>query len=233
MSAMTFSTGPGLGDTPMSLEKLRAKFGPLGIVLALHAALFYLMYSGMLTRMVDAAIPQAVLVTFVAPPPPPKTEPPAAVKTVPLAKMLPPALPSVPVPVIQLAPPPNTISVTHAPVEKVPAPAPVAVVSAPPAPVAQAPKTIQSAGMEYILPPQTVYPQMSKRMGEQGKVVLRILVGENGKPDQVQVQTSSGFSRLDEAGRQAGQRVQFKPHMEDGRAVPVYVILPLNFQLTT
>lgn len=232
---MTFSTGPGQGDATMSLEKLRAKVGPLGIVVALHAILFYLMYSGMLTRMVDAAIPQAVLVTFVAPPAPPKAEPPAAVKTVPLAKLAPPVLPSVPVPVIALAPPPNTISVTQAPVEKVPAPAPVAVVSAPPvpAPVTQAPKTIPSADMEYILPPQTIYPQMSKRMGEQGKVVLRILVGENGKPDQVQVQTSSGFSRLDEAGRQAGQRVQFKPHMEDGRAIQVYVILPLNFQLTT
>ena len=235
MSAMTFSSGPGQGDATMSLEKLSAKVGPLGIVLALHAVLFYLIYSGTLTRMVDAAIPQAVLVTFVAPPPPPKTEPPAAIKTVPLAKLLPPVLPSLPVPVIQLTPPPNTISVTQAPVEKVAAPVPVAVavVSAPPAPVSHAPKTIPSAGMEYILPPQTVYPQMSKRMGEQGKVVLRILVDENGKPDQVQVQTSSGFSRLDEAGRQAGQRVQFKPHMEDGRAVQVYVILPLNFQLTT
>lgn len=235
MSAMTFSSGPGPGDATMSLEKLRAKVGSFGIVLALHAVLFYLISSGMLTRMVDAAIPQAVLVTFVAAPTPPKAEPPAAIKTVPMAKLLPPVLPSVPVPVIVLAPPPNTISVTQVPVEKVAAPAPVAVVIAAqaPAPVTQTPKTIPSAGMEYILPPQTIYPQMSKRMGEQGKVVLRILVGENGKPDQVQVQSSSGFSRLDEAGRQAGQRVQFKPHIEDGRAVQVYVILPLNFQLTT
>ena len=230
MSAMTFSSGTDLDST--SLEKLRAKFGPLAMVLAAHALLFYFIYSGMLTRMVDAAIPQAVLVTFVAPPPPSKAAtPPAAPKTVAVVQAKPPELPSVPVPQIQLTPPPNTVSVTQAPpaAEKAPV---AAVAVAAPAPVSSTPKTITS-GIEYILPPQTVYPQMSKRMGEQGKVVLRILVGENGKPDQVQVQTSSGFSRLDEAGRQAGLRVLFKPHLEDGRAVPVYVILPLNFQLTS
>jgi protein TonB len=228
MSAMTFSTGP---DTPMSLEKLRAKFGPLGLVLAAHALLFYFIYSGLLTRMVEVALPQTVTVNFVAPP---KEAPPAVPKTVPLAQLQPPVMPQVPVPLVQVETVKNTISVTQtaAPVEKTPTPVPVAVVSAPPSPGTGAPKTITS-GMEYILPPQTVYPPMSKRMGEQGKVVLRILVGENGKPDQVLVQTSSGFTRLDEAGRQAGLRAVFKPHMEDGRPVPVYVILPLNFQLTT
>lgn len=228
MGAMTFSSaGPGLDDARASLEKLRAKFGPLAMVLAAHAALFFFIYSGTLIRMVDAAMPQAVLVNFVAPPP--KAPPPAGPKTVPLARLTPPALPSVPAPVVQLAPPPNVISVTQAapPAEKAPA-APAVALAAP----AAAPKTI-SSGMEYILPLQTVYPPMSKRMGEQGKVVLRILVGENGKPDQVTVQSSSGFTRLDEAGRQAALRVQFKPHIEEGRAVPVYVLLPVNFQLTS
>lgn len=228
MNAMNFSSGP---ETPMSLEKLRAKFGPLAMVLGAHALLLYFISSGLLTRVVDVAMPQAVVVNFVAPP---KEAPPALPKTVPLAQLQPPILPQVPVPLVQIAPVQNTISVTQtaAPVEKTPAPAPLAVVSAPPVPGTGVPKTI-TTGMEYILPPQTVYPPMSKRMGEQGKVVLRILVGENGKPDQVQVQTSSGFTRLDEAGRQAGLRAIFKPHMEDGRAVSVYVILPLNFQLTT
>lgn len=232
MSAMTFSTGPELGDARATVDKLRAKFGPLGVVLAIHALLFYFMYSGMLTRMVDAAIPQAVLVTFVAPPPP-KAQPPAAPKTVPLATLTPPVLPQVPLPVVQVAVQ-NVVTVSQAavPVEKAAAPVEKAVASAPPAPVSSTPKTI-TTGIEYILPPQQVYPPMSKRMGEQGIVVLRILVGENGKPNQVQVQTSSGFNRLDDAGRQAGLRVLFKPHFEDGRAVPVYVILPLNYQLAS
>lgn len=225
MSAMTFSTGP---DTPMSLEKLRAKFGPLAMVLAAHALLFYFIYSGLLNRMVEVALPQAVVVNFVAPA---KEAPQPAPKVVPVAQLQPPAMPQVPVPLVQIATVQNTISVTQtaALIEKTPAPAPVAAVSAPPSP--GTPKLVSD--VELIQAPQMVYPAMSKRMGEQGKVVLLILVSENGKPDQVQVKTSSGFTRLDEAGRQAALRAIFKPHMEGGRAIPVYVILPLNFQLTS
>ena len=231
MRAMRFSPAYNNDAAPVSLEKLRATFGPLAMVLAFHALLFYFIYSGLLTRMVDAAIPQAVQVSFV-PLPKPASAPPAAPQTVPMAKLTPPELPQVPIPVVQVATPvPNTISVTQAALPVPNAPSQLPVASAP-APSSTGPKTI-TTGMEYILPPQTVYPAMSKRMGEQGKVVLRILVGENGKPDQVQVQTSSGFSRLDEAGRQAGLKVLFKPHLEDGRAVPVYVLLPLNFQLAS
>lgn len=232
MSAMTFSTSPRLA-VGMSVEKLRAKLGPLGVVLAIHAVLFYFLYSGVLTRMVDTTLQQAVMISFVAPLPQPKSPPPAAPKTVPVAKIRPPVLPSVPTPIVQVALQPNVISVTQVavPVEKAPTPAP-AVVSAPAAPLSSAPKTITS-GVEYIQAPQPVYPPMSKRMGEQGKVILRVLVSETGKPGDVQIQTSSGSARLDEAGRQAAMRAVFKPHLEDGRAVAVYVIVPLNFQLAS
>lgn len=228
---MTFSIGPELGNSGPALEKLRAKFGPLALAFAVHAALFYLVYSGMLTRMVDATLQQAVIVSFVAAPPLPASLPPAAPKTVPLARIEPPVLPSVPVPVVEVSVQPNVISVTQAPapLEKAPVPA---VVSVSAAAVSSTPKTITS-GVEYVQAPQPVYPPMSKRMGEQGKVILRVLVSETGKPGDVQVQTSSGSARLDEAGRQAALRAVFKPHLEDGRAVAVYVIVPLNFQLAS
>jgi len=232
MSAIAFSTGPNLGDARAALEKLRTSLGPLAMVIVAHALLFYFIYAGLLTRLVDVAVPQAVMVSFVAPETPKAPPPP---KSAPVVKLAPPVLPSVPVPVLQVAVQANVISVTQAPppVEKA---APIlAAPVAPPAPAAPAPvaspKTITS-GVTFIQEPQPVYPQMSKRMGEQGKVILRILVNEKGAPDQVTVQTSSGFSRLDEAGRQAAMRALFKPHVEDGRAVPVYVLIPLNFQLS-
>ena len=237
MSALTFSTGPELGDARATMEKLRTKFGPVAAVIGVHALLFYFAYSGMMSRMVDAALPQAVLVSFVAEPV--KAPPPAAPKVVPLVQLPPPALPTVPVPVVQIAPQPNVITVTQSATPAPPAepirPVQVAAVSiaAAPAPAAvSTPKTITS-GVQYIQAPQPVYPQMSKRMGEQGRVMLRILVNEKGMPDQVMVHTSSGSARLDEAGRQAAMRAQFKPHMEDGHAVAVYVIVPLNFQLSS
>ena len=226
MSAMTYSYGPDLNET--SLATLRAKFGPLAMVLAVHALLFYFVYSGMLGRMVDAAVPQAVLVTFIAPPPPPKAPPPAAPKVVPLAPLTPPVLPQVPVPVIQVAlAPVNTITVTQAAVPVANVPAPAVAVSAP---ASTGLKTITS-GIEYIQTPQLVYPPMSLKMGEQGKVLLRVLVNESGKATQVQVQTSSGYARLDEAGRQAAMRAVFKPNLEDGRPVAAYVLVPFTFSL--
>lgn len=235
MSTLYFSTGPDMGDARAGLDKLRAKFGPVATVFALHAVVFYAAYSGMLTRIVDAAIPDAVMVSFVQPQPEIKT-PPAAPKLVPMAQLPPPSLPVVPIPVVQIAQQQNVITtVQSAPAEVRPMapPVPVAVAAAPAAaPAPSMPRTI-TTGVEYVKEPQPVYPQMSKRMGEQGRVMLRILVNERGTPDQVQVHSSSGSPRLDEAGRQAALRAQFKPHMEDGRAVAVYVIVPVNFQITS
>jgi protein TonB len=229
MSAMTFSSNPGFGDAASLLERLRAKLAPLGTVIVFHALLFYVVSSGLLDRVVQAAMPQTVFVSFVTPPPPPKTPPPAAPKVLSLA---PPPLVAPP-PVLQLPPVVNTVLATlpapNAAPEK--APAVVAAVVAPNAPASTGPKTI-TTGVEYIQAPQPVYPSQSRRLGEQGKVVLRVLVNEKGHADQVVVQSSSGSARLDEAGRQAALRALFKPHLEDGRPVAVFVIVPLNFELS-
>lgn len=229
---MAWTGGPDLEGAAPLFKRLHARFGPIAAVVAVHALLFYLISSGLLARVAEVALPQVVDVTFVASEPePPAPTPPAIPKTVTLAQLPPPV--AVPVPVIEVARTPDAITLPA------PAPAPatapaaqprIAVASAP-APAPQSgPKTI-SSGVEYIQPPQPVYPSQSRRMGEQGKVVLRVLVNEQGKPDQVLVQHSSGSSRLDEAGRQAALRALFKPHLEDGRPVAVFVIVPLNFQL--
>ena len=212
--------------------RLKERFGSLAAVLALHAVLGYAMYSGMVTRVIEVAMPDEVFVEFVPPKQPPAPAPaPSIPRTVELAP--PPVMTPPVVPVVIDTPTPNAITVARAqpaPVEK--ASAPVAVAAAPAAPAQPAgPRTITS-GVEYVQAPQPVYPAMSKRMGEQGKVILRVLVDEKGQPNQVIVQSSSGFARLDEAGRQAALRAVFKPYMEDGRAVAVYVIVPLNFSLS-
>ncbi|CAG9933505.1 protein of unknown function [Candidatus Nitrotoga arctica] len=87
------------------------------------------------------------------------------------------------------------------------------------------------SGVEYLKAPEPEYPPLSKRMGEEGRVTLRVLVNEKGNPDQVNVQQTSGSSRLDEEARQAILRSQFKPHIEDGKAIAVYTIVPITFHL--
>lgn len=235
MSALSYSPFPASGAPGASLARLRAQFGPLALIVAAHALLLYGIYSGLLHRVVTSAMPAEVFVSFVAPPPP-KPAPPL----VPLAEVqeLPPPAVSAPLPVVSIAPLENAISLPAlaAPVAEKAAPAAAVAVAAAPAPApaapATGPRTITS-GVEYIRAPQPEYPALSRRMGEQGKVVLRVLVNEKGLPDQVVVQTSSGFARLDEAGRQAALRALFRPHMDDGRPVAVFVIVPLNFQMAS
>lgn len=227
---MSYSTLPDHGRPGALREKLRAKAVPLASIVLAHLLVGYLAYSGTLKRVVQVALPATIYVSMVTAParPQPATAP--IPKTVTLAQLPPPLIP--PVPVINIAPPEHAIRAPlPAASEEKSAPAPVILASAAPAPPA-VPRTI-SSGVEYIHAPQPVYPQLSRRMGEQGKVILRILVNEKGLPDQVLVQTSSGSPRLDEAGRQAALRALFKPYLEDGRAVAVFVIVPLNFQLAS
>ncbi len=60
------------------------------------------------------------------------------------------------------------------------------------------------------------YPSASKRLGEEGKVQLKLLIGTDGKVIESAVERSSGFRRLDEAARTSLAKCQFKPAMVDG-----------------
>ena len=139
-----------------------------------------------------------------------------------------------PLPLIAVAPaeptitPPQPSRAEAAPVATSAPAAPSTPAPSPPAP--SAPRTVSS--VEYIKAPQLVYPNMSRRLGESGTVVLRILINEKGLPEQILVHKSTGYSNLDEAGRQAAMRALFKPMIENGKPVPVYVLVPLTFQLS-
>jgi protein TonB len=232
VSATAWPSGPDFSGIAALAGRLRARFGPIAAVIAAHALLFYVISSGLLARVAEVALPQVVDVIFVAPEPEtPAPAPLAAPKTVALVQLPPAVVP--PVPVIEVARPLDAITLPQAapPPSSAPAESARAALASIPAPPQPAgPKTI-SSGVEYIQAPQPVYPSQSRRMGEQGKVVLRVLVNEKGQADQVLVQHSSGSARLDEAGRQAALRALFKPYVEDGRPVAVFVIVPLNFQL--
>ena len=117
-------------------------------------------------------------------------------------------------------------AVVEAPIIYPPLPEPVVEAPPPPPPL---PKII--SGVEYLKAPKPEYPPLSKRMGEEGRVTLRVLVNEKGNSDQVNVQQTSGSSRLDDEARQAILRSQFKPHIEDGKAIAVYTIVPITFHL--
>jgi protein TonB len=229
MNTLTYTASGDDAGLALEFKRRSRKLAPLAAIVVGHAIVFYLAWSGMLRTVTHAILPQVVTVTFVAAPEPLKPAP--APKEVPLAQpkqSFVPPLPQVNIvqtePTITLPPP------QARPAEPAAAAAVVTAHAAPPAPPqAAAPKTI--SGVEYIRAPQPVYPSISRRMGETGTVMLRVLIGEKGTAEQVTVQKSSGSNNLDEAGRQAVLRALYKPYLEDGKPVAVYALVPINFQL--
>ncbi len=97
----------------------------------------------------------------------------------------------------------------------------------PPAPAPPAPRVITDVA--YVEAPQPRYPPESKRSGEEGLVVLRVLINELGRAARVEVERSSGHLRLDEAARLAVQRALFRPYVENGVARMALATIPIEF----
>lgn len=80
--------------------------------------------------------------------------------------------------------------------------------------------------------PAPSYPGVALRAGQQGTVMLRVLVGTDGRPAEVSVQTSSGHRALDLAARsQVLRSWRFQPAMQNGQAVQAYGLVPVSFSL--
>ena len=75
------------------------------------------------------------------------------------------------------------------------------------------------------------YPPLSRRLGEEGKVVLRVELDEQGAVGAAKVATSSGFARLDEAALAAARRWRCTPAQRDGRPARAAALQPFEFVL--
>ncbi|HJV73048.1 MAG TPA: TonB family protein [Noviherbaspirillum sp.] len=210
------------------------RIGPLGAIILLHIGFFYVLQNGLLRQAAQVVLPKTVMVNFITseqPKPKPAPPQPVPTKTIPVVKKtttLPPVTPKIhQTPSDKAITTPATPPVPPEPVAEAAPPA----TPVPPVPASPAqPKNI-SSGIEYIEPPQPAYPAAARRMGEEGRVMLRVLVNEKGRPEHVEVHKTSGSPRLDEAARHAVMRAVFKPHIEDGRAIAVFAIIPIRFQL--
>jgi periplasmic protein TonB len=81
----------------------------------------------------------------------------------------------------------------------------------------------------YLNNPLPQYPAQSRRLGEQGTVKWRVLIGTDGKASQPELVQSSGFSRLDEAAKQAVLAWRYLPGKRGGVPQPMPAIIPLTF----
>lgn len=217
------------------------KLAGLLLVLGMHGALLYAAWSHRLLPPPQEAT--TLFVNFINPPPP-------------LQKKLEPSPPPPPQKVKLVKPhsvvtPPQPVLVANAPVTS-PAepvappppppapPAPQPVAEAPPAPsapepvIAEPPTPVMLTSDLAVACPQRAapeYPATSRRLNEQGRVVLRVELDETGRVASARVKESSGFKRLDDAGLVAVRLWHCNAPVRNGEAVRAVALQPFNFVL--
>lgn len=189
----------------------------VGIVLV-HAAAFYaLTQAGPRLQRTVSNKPVAVRFVSVSPPRP-QWQPPQ-VKVVAPAILT--QMPELPLIDVTVSAPPSERAITASLPQRSESPSAAVDPSVP--------KVI--ATVEYLRQPSPRYPPQSRKLREQGLVVLRVLIDERGLACNIDVESSSGHARLDDAAKDAVARAAFRPYIEDGTPRRALVLIPIEFAL--
>ena len=101
----------------------------------------------------------------------------------------------------------------------------------PPAPAPAAPRQVVLTDSDWVRVPEIEYPLASRRLKEEGTVVVRALIDTRGVPKQVVLQRSSGHTRLDQQALRAAMTARVKPRTENGVPFEFWIAMPLAFEL--
>jgi len=183
----------------------------LGIV-GVHVLLIYAFSSGLAMKAVELIAPpidttiidEEVKQDEPPPPPPPEFErPPVQI-----------VAPEISITVPVDAPPPPITNVTTRPVPPPPPPPP-------------------GTRLARVSGPNTedYYPSISRNAGEEGRPMVRVCIGENGKLDSAEIGESSGFPRLDEAAIRVAKASRYKAATQAGKPIAQCANLPIRFSL--
>ncbi len=75
------------------------------------------------------------------------------------------------------------------------------------------------------------YPAQARRLHQEGRVLVRLVVDDQGNPQACSVQESDPPEVFDEAALRAVRRFRFVPGRKDGRFVATLVLIPFVFTL--
>lgn len=229
----------------------------VGGVVALHGAALWALNQGLLRPALEAVVPAQILVELVSAPPPPAAPvaaaptPPAPAKQ-PVAREPATAKPRpAPKPRPMPTPAPQPLAVQDSPTpapavsSSPPAPTPLAATALSPAPptssghAAPGPATpanpvvvAPSTQAAYLNNPKPPYPAISRRLGEAGRVMVRVHVGLDGRATEARIQRSSGYDRLDQLALEtARDRWRYVPGTRNGVPEAAWLNVPINFSL--
>jgi protein TonB len=211
-------------STIISLDHARPRSRIVSLVFvgALHVLFVYALVSGLAVRMA-MQLPHE-LVAQVVQPQQPKSEPPPPAAP----DLAQPSLPTVEQPLIKIEQP---RAVVHPITTYVGPPVPVhmaPVVSAP-QPAVAAPTPPSAIARTHTIPP---YPEMARRLNQQGAVRLSIAIAPDGRVSDATVVGSSGVAALDEAAVEwVKSHWLYKPATQNGEPVDATVQAMVEFNL--
>ncbi|GEM_PF-254794 len=156
-----------------------------------------------------------------------------------------PARPVAPAPVrkVKKAPPVKPVVSKPAPPQPVrtPPPGPATTSGHSPAPLAGSssgrmmqsnssaqPKNVSAIGCAV---PEPDYPRRARRLKQEGEVLVRLVVNPQGLLTRYEIARSSGVEALDQAALAAVQKTRCSPYVENGQAITVMTLQPVNFRL--
>ena len=197
----------------------------LALVLAMHAAVLWGLWQHRLIPSPQEAM--TLFVNFIAPPAPEIVPPPPKPRPKPVEK---------PKPRQIIATTPVVAPTDYVAPTPPPQPVPVAVApppAAPPATVLPSGPVTLGGELSVACPQRTAprYPPASRRLGEEGTVILRVELDEQGKVCTARISSSSGFARLDAAALDAVRNWQCTPAHRNGHPVRAVALQPFKFIL--
>ena len=220
----------------------------IATAMGLHVLLVMLVISGMLEHVHKEIETPPVIIELIQPkkleppPPPPKPEPkkteppkppkPEPVKPEPAKVVEQRTEPPKPEPAKAVAPTPELTPKPAPAPAPAPPPEPVAKPAPQPAPAPTQAKSSSGSSAQYVGSCEAPYPTMSKRMNEKGTVVVKVLVKSDGTAGDVELKSSSGYPRLDQAWLEAIKTCRFTPSTgSDGKPIDEWFSAPHTFRL--
>jgi protein TonB len=214
----------------MSLRPDQRRVVIAGSVVLVHVLLLWAMQSGLMRRAVETLIPGEILTAIISQPAPtaaPQPQTPRATATPKAAQQMAEKTPTPPTPSPEPTPQPIAIPASAS------APAidasTVAVTAA--APAAPARYEEPSSSAAYLNNAKPNYPTLSRRLGEQGKVIVSVLIGIDGTAHSAQIKRSSGYDRLDQAALATVRSWRYAPAKRNGVPEATTWDIPINFVL--
>jgi protein TonB len=207
--------------TYKSRKSASQQLSGLGFVVLLHIVAIYAVASGLAHKAVESVmgpietkvIEEAKPKQEELPPPPPKLQTP------------PPYVPPPDLDVAIEAPPPTAShAITAVTTQKTVAPAP--------APVADVAAGFDPKYARINAFPESEYPDQSRRLGEEGEVIISVLVGPDTKVTDGKIEKSSGFERLDKVALEYYmRRGKFRAAIKDGQPIAAWKSIKVTFNL--